>query len=109
MIKDRGKKKWQGFFMPEHISMLKRVDRESQKQHRPVLDPLQIEDMEQLLHESIEKGTLLDVTTWVDGFSYKRVGVVKKLNPIEKKITFIDELDCTFNLSFYSITHIAKL
>ncbi|WML43127.1 YolD-like family protein [Neobacillus sp. PS3-40] len=109
MLKDRGRKKWQGFFMPEHISMLKRMDRDSLKQPRPELDPLQIEEMEQLLLKSVENHSRLIVTTWSDGFFNKRVGVVKKLNPVEKKITFIDELDCTFNLSFYSITNVEKL
>jgi hypothetical protein len=109
MLKDRGRKKWQGFFMPEHVSILKRVNRDSHKHPKPELDPLQIEEMEQLLLESVENRTLLEVTIWSDGFFNKRVGIVKKLNAVDKKITFIDELDCTFNLSFYSITNVEKL
>lgn len=110
MLRDRGThKKWQGFFMREHVDMLKTAERDYYKQPRPELDHFQVEEMENLLQESLEHGTLLEVTVWRDGFFNKRVGVIKKLNPIEKKITFIDELDSTFHFEFFSITKVEKL
>ncbi|HER2169496.1 TPA: YolD-like family protein, partial [Streptococcus pyogenes] len=53
MIRDRGKNiKWQGFFMPEHIKMLKDAEQDYYKTPRPQLDETQIEDKAKLLSES---------------------------------------------------------
>jgi hypothetical protein len=57
--------------------------------------------------ESLEHGTLLNVTIWkVEGFFNQRVGIVKKLNPIDKTITFLDELGSVFQIGFFSITDV---
>jgi hypothetical protein len=59
MIRDRGNIKWQGFFFPEHVKMLKDAQREYDKSPRPILDEGQIDDLEQLLSESLTNKTLL--------------------------------------------------
>jgi hypothetical protein len=63
MLRDRGKVKWQGFFMPEHIKMLREANFDKHKQSRPHLDDSQIEDMKQLLLESLNDQILLEITT----------------------------------------------
>lgn len=110
MIRDRGtQKKWQGFFMPEHVAMLRQAETDYQRQPRPELDPLQIEEMQNLLQESLEHGTSIEITIWKGGFFTKRVGVVKRLSPIEKTITCIDELNSNFQISFFSITKVSSI
>jgi hypothetical protein len=63
MIRDRGKKKWQGFFMPENIKMLKNLWLDDNKTPRPQLDEMKIEDMERLLSESKATKRILEITT----------------------------------------------
>ncbi|MCM3443969.1 MULTISPECIES: YolD-like family protein [Metabacillus] len=107
MLRDRGKqKKWQGFFMTEHTSMLKELEHDLLKQPRPQIDETQIEEFENLIQQSIEYKKLLLVTIWKDGYINKRAGIVKKINPIAKSILFEDELGSRFNVDFYSIINV---
>jgi hypothetical protein len=68
MIRDRGNIKWQGFFMPEHVKMLKNAEYEYGKSPRPQLDESQIEEMEQLLTISLTNQIPFEITTWKDVF-----------------------------------------
>jgi hypothetical protein len=52
--KDRGIKKWNGFFMPESIKMLKDLWQDDNKPPRPHLDETKIEEMERLLSEGMD-------------------------------------------------------
>jgi hypothetical protein len=90
MLKDRGSKKWQGFFLPEHKKMLKQMEIDLQKTERPSLDEGQLEEMERLISESFQQQTLLEFTTWKDGFFTSRVGTVVKVDPLQKKIQIQD-------------------
>ena len=64
LLNDREFKKWQGFFMPEHVKQLKDLRNDYYKTPRLQLDEGQIEEMERLLSESLENKTLLEITTW---------------------------------------------
>ena len=83
---DRGIKKWQGFFMTEHIKMLEDADLDSYKQPRPQLVEGQIEDMERMLSEGLGKQSLLEITIWQKGISHSKMELIKKLDAINKKI-----------------------
>ena len=79
MIRDRGKnKKWQGFFLPEHLKMLKDFQYDYGKSPRPILDEGQLEEIEQLLTKSLANQTTLQITTWKNGYIHPRIGFVKK-------------------------------
>jgi len=110
MLRDRGiNKKWQGFFMPEHIKTLRDNDRDYYKTDRPQLDETQIDDMERLLLESLSTKTLLDITTWKDGFFHSKVGIVNKIDSLNKNIQVLDELDCLITINFFTITNVHHL
>ena len=106
MIRDRGKKKWHGFFMPENIKMVKDLWLDDMKTPRPLLDESKIEEMERLLSESMNTQMLLEVTIWKNGFFTSRVGFVKKIDPLDKRIQIQDELQSIINLDFFSITNV---
>lgn len=53
MLRDRGKMKWQGFFMTEHVKLLWDMEEEYLRTARPLLDEGQIEDLEGLLSLSL--------------------------------------------------------
>lgn len=105
-FKDRGMKKWQGFFMPETIKMLKNLWEDDHKSPRPHLDETKIEEIEQLLLESMETKMLLEITTWTNGFFTSRVGFVTKIDPLKKRIQIQDELRSTIKLDFFSLTNV---
>lgn len=107
MIKDRGIKKYHGFFMPEQIKMLRELGNDYQKLPRPQLDEDQIEVMEQLFSESLESQTILEVTTWKNGFFSSRIGFVKRVDPISKKVFIIDELGTLISIDFFYIINVS--
>lgn len=106
MIRDRGKKKWHGFFMPENIKMMKDLWYDDTKTPRPHLDESEIEEMERLLSESLATQLLLEITTWKDGFFTSRVGFVTKIDPLKKSVQIQDELQSIINVDFFSITNV---
>jgi hypothetical protein len=103
---DRGMKKWNGFFMPETIKMLKDLWEDDHKRPRPHLDETKIEEMERLLSESMATHMLLEITIWTNGFFTLRVGFVTKIDPLKKTIQIQDELRSTINLDFFSLTNV---
>lgn len=107
MLNDRGIKKYQGFFMPEHTKMLKELNNDYHKVPRPELDEGQIEDMEQLFSESLANQSTIEITIWKSGFFSSRIGFVKKIDPINKKVDIMDELDTLISIDFYNITNVS--
>ncbi|MBT2730536.1 YolD-like family protein [Bacillus sp. ISL-75] len=104
--KDRGMKKWNGFFVPETIKMLKDLWEDDHKTPRPHLDETKIEEMERLLFECMATKKLLEITIWTNGFFTSRVGFVTKIDPLKKKIQIQAELGSTINLDFFSLTNV---
>jgi hypothetical protein len=91
-------KKWNGFFMPETIKMLKDVWQYDHKTPRPHLDETKIEEVEPLLSESMDTKMLLEITTWGKGFFTSSVGFVTKIDQ--------NEFESLINLDFFSITNV---
>jgi hypothetical protein len=108
MIRDRGKNKWIGFFMPD-IKMLKDLWQVNCKAPRPHLDETNIEEMERLLSESMATKIFLEITTWKNGFFTSRVGFVIKIDPLNKKIQIKDECQSILRLDFFSITNLSQI
>ncbi|WP_299091165.1 YolD-like family protein [uncultured Metabacillus sp.] len=104
MLNDRGKsKKWRGFFMPEHIAMLKKAEEDYYKVPRPELTEDQIEEIEQFIISSLQSNHLLEIKTWKNGFFTTRVGIVTRVNSTSKTIQIKDELDQIINIDFFRI------
>jgi YolD-like protein len=57
MLRDRGLKKWQGFFMTEHTEALKDYVKEQQRQQQPILDEQKLQEMNELIAESMENNS----------------------------------------------------
>jgi hypothetical protein len=104
MIRDHEKKKWQGFFMPENIKILKDLWLDDKKTPKPHLDETKIDEMERLLIESMATKMLLEITTSKNGFFISHIGFVKKMDPLDKKIQMQDEQESNIHLDLLSIT-----
>ncbi|MFE4428827.1 YolD-like family protein [Peribacillus butanolivorans] len=85
-IKDRGKLKWQGFFMPEHIKMLKGLNKDYYRQVKPILDEYQLEEFENKIHAAMEFSSTLKFTVWEDGFDWEYLGMIHRLDQLTKMI-----------------------
>ena len=66
-------------FLPEHVKLLKDAQHDYDKSPRPLLDEGQIDDMEQLLSERLTNKTILEFTTWKDGYFNSRIGFANDL------------------------------
>ncbi|TWJ97647.1 hypothetical protein CHCC20327_4297 [Bacillus licheniformis] len=53
-LKDRGTIKWTAMMLPEHVSLIRELERSHNKVKRPVLDLAQIDDMEMIISEAME-------------------------------------------------------
>ena len=86
MIRDRGKMKWQGFFMSEHTELLKQIPREYEKVKKPELDEQELEEIQIITMESLNYTLTIKMTIWKDGFKKTYEGIVDKIDHINMYI-----------------------
>ncbi|WP_147535743.1 YolD-like family protein [Bacillus marasmi] len=86
-IRDRGLKKWHGFFMPEHTGELKNIWLEDQRIAMPILDEYQLQEFEESLRYAIDYKLHVDIEVYVDGFIENKHGFVQRLDQITKEIS----------------------
>jgi hypothetical protein len=90
-FKDRGVKKWTSFMLPEHIEMLQQYsDHEYYKTSKPILDPYQIQEIEEKIHYAMEFHYPVIFKVWYDGFTEEVSGYIHYLDPILKEIRVKD-------------------
>lgn len=86
-MKDRGLIKWQPFIMPEQRSMLKHVYIDSLKINKPSLDEGQLEEINEVLVESVQDEREIKLTLWLDGFIEDIQPVIAyKIDPYQRKL-----------------------
>lgn len=106
-IRDRGKMKWQGaFFMPEHVKMLREIERDMMRMQKPLLDEYQIEEMERQICEAMEFAQPVMLTVWRDGFTYEESGRVHYLEPMQKEVRLKTELGTISRIKFADIINV---
>lgn len=93
MIRDRGLIKWQGFFMPEHVGMLKKNNKEDMKIKKPILDEQELEEIGIIVMDSLNYTLPIKVTTWQDGYFKNQSGVVDKVDYLMKFLLLETEND----------------
>ncbi|MCM3324222.1 YolD-like family protein [Cytobacillus kochii] len=86
MIRDRGKMKWQGFFMSEHTELLKKIPAEYEKVKKAELDEQELEEIQIITMESLNYTLTIKMTIWVDGFTKAYEGIVDKIDHINMYI-----------------------
>lgn len=91
MIRDRGLKKWQGFFMTEHTDLLKNYSADDYKTKKPILDEQELEEINIVIYDSLNYTLPIKVTTWKDGFFKHHKGVVDKVDPISMSLAIETE------------------
>lgn len=84
-IKDRGIKKWQGFFMPEHIKDLNVMWQDDHKIKMPILDEYQIQELENVVDYSMEYKRPVEFTLVTHGIQHQIKGFVHFIDNIKKQ------------------------
>ncbi|WP_050632216.1 YolD-like family protein [Bacillus andreraoultii] len=108
-MKDRGLKKWNGFFIPQHISMLKKFEIEDMKVQKPVLDEDQLHQINDILVESLMDREQIQLKLWLDGM-IEEFGpfIATKIDPYQGKLYGLYQDDiCSY--SFDSIIGAKRL
>lgn len=89
MIHDRGSKKWSAMMLPEHVQMLKEVQREYYLEEKPVLDEQKLEEINFQLALAKKDNLLVDVTYYTKGEFKHMKGYVNVIDYTNKYI-YID-------------------
>lgn len=109
-LRDRGKLKWlPAHFMPEHRSLLRKLDRDSNRQAKPVLDEYEIEEFERRICEAMEYNKPVIITKWVDGFTIEETGCVHYLDPIGKEVRLKVEDGAIVRIEFADIVGVVVI
>ncbi|MFE8701059.1 YolD-like family protein [Cytobacillus sp. FJAT-54145] len=96
MLRDRGKMKWQGFFMPEHIRALREMEMEMKETKKPLLDEYEMQEMNETIQTALlnrwkvrltlhERGFERDVEGWIRGVrTHEQILELKTEEELEK-------------------------
>ena len=93
MLRDRGMKKWQGFFLPEHIKLVKEEFENQNKIKQPILDEDKLNDIDILIHEGMEDNLLLKFSLFNDGYINTLLGRTVYIDYLNNKLRIQDEKD----------------
>ncbi|MGG0288843.1 YolD-like family protein [Peribacillus butanolivorans] len=89
-LKDRGNIKWQSsMFLPEHVKLLKDLNKDYYRQVKPILDEYQLEGLEEFenkIQTAMEFSSTVKFTVFEDGFDWEYTGIIHKLDPFTKLI-----------------------
>ncbi|MCU9601753.1 YolD-like family protein [Pallidibacillus thermolactis] len=109
-MKDRGLIKWTpAFMMPEQIKLLKQVEIEDMKIKKPVLDEQEIQEINDLLVESILDHKPICIKLWLDGFIEELSPItITKIDPYNRKLYGLYK-ESTQSFSFDSLIGASKI
>ncbi|UZJ80564.1 YolD-like family protein [Fictibacillus sp. KU28468] len=90
ILRDRGKMKWQGMFMPEHVKSLREFDWDNKRKTKPELDEQQLEVMEETICEAMAENLDLCFTYYRGGDFRLLIGKVHYIDPYRKELRIVD-------------------
>ncbi|MGG1573216.1 YolD-like family protein [Fictibacillus sp. NRS-1165] len=90
MLRHRGKMKWQGMFMPEHVKSLREYDWDNQNKTKPDLDQQQMELIEQTICEAMAENLALCFTYFKDGDFHLLIGKVHYVDTFRRELRIVD-------------------
>ncbi|MEH7236734.1 YolD-like family protein [Bacillus sp. JJ1562] len=103
MIKDRGKIKWQGFYMPEHIGLAKKIDWDNKKVERPLLDEHQLDEINQTICEAMEFNLELTLVIYYNGGFDLLLGNVHYVDQLKNELRIVDKFEDIHRVKFEDI------
>lgn len=86
MIRDRGAKKWQGMFLPEHREQLAALWEEEQKEARPILDEQQIERIQVVLTNALATRAPIQCHIYEEGHLQTYQGRIRRIDTMTQRL-----------------------
>jgi hypothetical protein len=108
MINDRGLKKWQGFFMPEHTALVKEELENQKKIEKQILDESQIADMEATIMLGMEYAWFMHFKIYKEGNISSIVGRTAFIDYIKKEFRIFDQQDNIHHVHFQALVNVEK-
>ncbi|WP_241840700.1 YolD-like family protein [Fictibacillus sp. S7] len=84
LIRDRGKMKWQGMLMPEHVKKIKEFDWNDSKKKKPELDEQQVQVMEDTICDVMAANQYLCLTYFNKDDFHLMIGKVHYIDPVKR-------------------------
>ncbi|MEK5109882.1 YolD-like family protein [Cytobacillus sp. FSL K6-0129] len=88
-LKDRGIKKWQGFFMPEHVTELGVMHAELDHVAKPIIDEHQQAEFDARIAYAMEFNLALKISIWQAGNITEIVGRSHYVDHVRQKIRLV--------------------
>ncbi|MDQ0154895.1 YolD-like family protein [Robertmurraya andreesenii] len=85
-LRDRGKLKWQGFFMPEQVALLRRFNDEYYHFEKPEVDEYQLAEFDERINYAMEYHLPVKFTLWEAGRFSELIGRVHYVDPITSQL-----------------------
>lgn len=108
MLKDRGMKKWQGFFLPEHISLVKKEFENQNKITHQTLDEDKLNDIDILIHEAMEYAWILKYSLYKDGYIKNITGRTAYIDYLKNQLRIQDENGKIHYVDFSSLVDVER-
>lgn len=107
MIRDRGSKKWTSLMIPEHVKMLRDfANDEYYRVEKPVLDEQKMEELNEIVCESMEFRRELFITYYKNGHHVSVQGLIHHLDTIQRKLRIVDQKDDHTMILLDDVVHI---
>lgn len=103
--RDRGIIKWTAMMLPEHIQMLRELQKEIEYIERPELTEWELQDLLEELERAYKMETDSIITVWRSGRTDTYIGKIVALDPIRGLIS----VDGPFGVDNISVGDIIKV
>jgi hypothetical protein len=108
MIRDRGNIKWTSMMLPEHVKLLRDWAKEDKYESKPELDEQQLEQMNDVICESMSYGTELSITYFEQTRHHTVRGIVHYIDDIHKKLRVVTSRGEIYHISIFNITKVEE-
>ena len=109
MIKDRGIIKWTAMMLPEHVQSLKNLLVDEEKIQKPILDEQEIEEIETIIREAMDRNQHLIFQIYDNGFMTYISGTTQYIDHINKKFRVRDDKQQVHFINFGDLMHVKNI
>jgi len=90
-IKDRGTRKWNSFWIPDHVQMVHGMFEEEEIEKKPELDEQELEEMNAYLYYALHEGIEVEITYYSNHRLKKITSKIQSINMVHRYIILDNE------------------
>lgn len=106
MIKDRGNIKWTAMMLPEHVELLREWKKEDEYKIRPEIDEQRLEEMNEIIHDSMEFHECLLFTYHEHRDLHEITGYVHYVDGTNGELRIMDQQENIHRLKLKQLTDV---